>query len=104
MSHDALTVSVRFVYGSTTPHVGSATIHPGGATNAHDGATIRYGATTVQADSAEAASRSTNVQDLAVVMRQVNRDVSDTPIDPERSRMATIPSTLPLRLSSNPLR
>ena len=54
--------------------------------NAHDVVTIRYGATTVQAGSATAASRSpTNVHDLAVVMRQVNRDVSDTPILPERS-------------------
>ena len=50
--------------------------------NAYDVATIRYGAT-VQAGSATAASRSpTNVHDLAVVMRQVNRDVSDTPIHP----------------------
>ena len=64
--------------------------------NAHDVATIRYGATTVQAGSATAASRSpTNVYDLAVVMRQVDRDVSDTPIHPERSRMATIPPTVP---------
>ena len=47
--------------------------------NAHDVATIRYGATTVQAGSATAASRShTNVHDLTVVMRHVNRDVSDT--------------------------
>ena len=51
--------------------------------NAHDVATIRYGATTVQAGSARAASRSpTNVHDLAVFMRQVNRDVSDTPDSP----------------------
>ena len=83
MSHDAPTVSARFVYGSTATHAGSATIHPDGATNAHDVATIRYGATTVQAGSATAASRSpTNVYDLAVVMRQVNWDVSDTPIHP----------------------
>ena len=47
VSHDAPTVSARFVYGSTTTHAGSATIHPDGATNAHDSATIRYGATTV---------------------------------------------------------
>ena len=67
--------------------------------NAHDVATIRYGATTVQAGSATAASRSpTNMYDLAVVMRQVNRDVS------ERSRMATIPPTVPPRLSPIPLR
>ena len=73
--------------------------------NAHDVATIRYGATTVQAGSATAASRSpTNVHDLAVVMRQVNRDVSDTPIHPERSRMATIPPTVPPRISPIPLR
>ena len=51
--------------------------------NAHDVAAIRYGATTVQAGSSTAASRSlTNVHDLEVVMRQVNRDVSDTPIHP----------------------
>ena len=55
--------------------------------NAHDVATIRYGATTVQAGSATAASISpTNVHDLAVVMRQVNRDVSETPIHPDSSR------------------
>ena len=28
VSHDAPTVSARFVYGSTTTHAGSATIHP----------------------------------------------------------------------------
>ena len=73
--------------------------------NAYDVATIRYVATTVQAGSATAASRSpTNVHDLAVVMRQVNRDVSDTPIHPERLRMATILPTLPPRLSPIPLR
>ena len=55
--------------------------------NAHDVATIRYGATMVQAGSATAASRSpTNVHDLAVVMRQVNRDVSDTPFHPDSPR------------------
>ena len=73
--------------------------------NAQDVATIRYGATTVQAGSATAASRSpTNVHDLAVFMRQVNRDVSDIPIHPERSRMATIPPTCQSRLSPIPLR
>ena len=73
--------------------------------NAHDVAPIRYGATTVQAGSATAASRSpTNVHDLAVVLRQVNRVVSDTPIHPERSRMPTIPPTVPPRLSPIPLR
>ena len=52
--------------------------------NAHDVATIRYGDTTVQACSTTAASRSpTNVHDLAVVIRQVNRDVSDNPIHPD---------------------
>ena len=67
-------------------------------------AQIRYSATAVQAGSATAASRSpTNVHDLAVVMRQVNRGVSDTPIHPERSRMATIPPTVPPRLSPIPL-
>ena len=73
--------------------------------NAHDVATIRYGATTVQTGGATAASRSpTNVHNLAVVMRQVNRDVSDNPIHPERSTMATIPPTVPPRLSPIPLR
>ena len=73
--------------------------------NTHDVATIRYGATSVQAGSATVASRTpTNVHDLAVVMRQVNRDVSNTPIHPERSRMAMIPPTVPPRLSPIPLR
>ena len=55
--------------------------------NAHDAATIRYGTTTVQAGSAMAASRSPmNVHDLAVVMRQVNRDVSDSTIHPDSPR------------------
>ena len=104
MSHDAPTVSARFVYSSTTTHAGSAMIHPGGATNAQDVATIRYGATAVQAGSTTAASRSPrNVHDLAVVMRQVNRDVSDTPIHPEHSRMATNPATVPPRLRQIPL-
>ena len=76
--------------------------------NAHDAVTIRYGATTVQAGSATTASRSpTNVHDLAVFMRQVIRDVSNTtihPIHPERSRMATIPPTVPPRMSPIALR
>ena len=56
--------------------------------NAHDAATIQYGATTVQAGSTTAVSRfPTNVHDLAVVMRQVNRDVGDTPIHPDSPRM-----------------
>ena len=71
MSHDAPTVSARFIYGSTTTHDGSATIQHGGATNAHDASTIRYGASTIQAGSATVASRPpTNVHDLVVVMRQ----------------------------------
>ena len=70
MSHDAPTVSARFIYGSTTTHDGSATIHHGGATNAHDASTIRYGAR-IQAGSATVASRPpTNGHDLVVVMRQ----------------------------------
>ena len=36
VSHDAPTVSARFVYGSTTTHAGSATIYPDGATNAQE--------------------------------------------------------------------
>ena len=71
MSHDAPTVSARFIYESTTTHDGSATIHHGGATNAHDASTIRYGASTIQAGSVTVASRPpTNVHDLVVVMRQ----------------------------------
>ena len=57
MSHDAPTVSARFIYGFTTTQDGSATIHHGGATNAHDASTIRYGASTIQAGSATVASR-----------------------------------------------
>ena len=71
MSHDAPTVSARFIYGSTTTQDGSATIHHGGATNAHDASTIRYGASTIQAGSVTVASRPpTNVHDLVVVIRQ----------------------------------
>ena len=47
VSHDAPTVSARFIYGSTTTHDGSATIHHGGATNAPDASKIRYGASTI---------------------------------------------------------
>ena len=57
MSHDAPTVSARFVYGFTTTHAGSAT-ELRMLKNAHDAVMIRYGATTVQAGSATAASRS----------------------------------------------
>ena len=71
MSHDAPTVSARFIYGSITTHDGSATIHHGVATNAHDASTIRYGASTIQAGSATVASRPpTNVHDLVVNTRQ----------------------------------
>ena len=71
MSHDAPTVSTRFIYGPTTTHDDSATIYHGGATNAHDASTIRYGASTIQAGSATVASRpSTNQHDLVVVVRQ----------------------------------
>ena len=72
MSHDAPTVSARFIHGSTTTQDGSATIHHGGATNAHDASTIRYGASTIQAGSATVASRPpTNVHDLVVSMLQL---------------------------------
>ena len=72
---------------------------------AHDAVTIQYGATTVQAGSATTASRSpTNVHYWAVFMWQVNGDVSNTPIYPKRSRMATIPPTVPPRMSPIPLR
>ena len=71
MSHDAPTVSARFIYGSTTTHDDSATIHHGGATNAHDASAIRYSASSIQAGSATVASQPpTNVHDLVVVMRQ----------------------------------
>ena len=71
VSHDAPTVSARFIYETTTTHDDSATIHNGGATNAQDASTIRYNASTIQADSATAASRlPTNVHDLVVIMRQ----------------------------------
>ena len=54
--------------------------------NAHNAAMIRYGATTVQAGSAMAASGSpTNVHNLAVFIRQVNWNVSNTPIHPNSS-------------------
>ena len=73
MSHDAPTVSARFIYEPTTTHDSSVTIHHGGATNAHDASTIRYGATcsTIQAGSVTVASRSpTNLHNLVVGMRQ----------------------------------
>ena len=74
MSHDAPTVSARFIYGPTTTHDGSATIHHGGATNAHDASTIRNGASTIQAGSATVAPRPpTNLHDSVVVMRQSQR-------------------------------
>ena len=43
VSHDAPTVSARFIYGYPKIQDGNATIHHGGATNAHDASTIRYG-------------------------------------------------------------
>ena len=87
VSHDAPTVSARFVYGSTTTHAGSATINPGGATNAQECSRCSHDSIRCYHGSAAAASRSpTNVHDLAVVMRQVNRDVSDTPILPDSPR------------------
>ena len=71
MSHDAPTVSARFIYGSNTTHDGSATIHHGGDANAHDASTIRHGASTIQAGSARVASRPpTNAHDFVIVMRQ----------------------------------
>ena len=76
VSHDDPTVSVRFIYGSTTTHDGSATIHRGGATNAQDASTIRYGASTIQAGSATVASRPpTNLHDLVVVHRPLTLPV-----------------------------
>ena len=52
VSHDAPTVSARFIYGYPKIQDGSATIHHGEAKNAHDASTIRYGASTTQAGSA----------------------------------------------------
>ena len=40
VSHDAPTVSARFIYGSTMTHDSSPTIHYGVVTNAHDAPTI----------------------------------------------------------------
>ena len=69
VSHDAPTMSARFIYGSTTSHGDSATIHHGGATNAHDASPIRYGASATQAGSARVSSRPpTNVHGLVVIM------------------------------------
>ena len=56
VSHDAPTVSARFIYGYPKIHDGNATIHHGGATNAHDASTIRYGASTIQVGSATTSS------------------------------------------------
>ena len=56
VSHNALTVSAQFIYGSTTIHDGSATIHHNGATNAHDSSLIRYADSMVQAGSATTSS------------------------------------------------
>ena len=73
--------------------------------NAHDVAMIRNGATTVQAGNATAASRSpTNLHDLAVVMQQVNRDVSDTPDSPRTLKNGHDTPTVPPRLSPISLR
>ena len=41
VSHDAPTVSARFIYESTTTYDSSAMIHHGGATNAHAYDSIR---------------------------------------------------------------
>ena len=70
VSHDAPTVSARFVYGSTTTHAGSATTHPDGATNAqecsrcgHDSIRCHYGLSLKRHGSVRSP---TNVHDLAV--------------------------------------
>ena len=77
MSHDAPTVSARFVYGSTSTHDGSATIHHGVATNSHDASTIRYGASTIQAGSATVASRPpTDVHDLVTVCQTMTPNIN----------------------------
>ena len=69
MSHDAPTVSARFVYGSVPAALHFTPMELQMLKNAYDAVTIRYGATTVQAGSATTASRSpTNVHDLAVFM------------------------------------
>ena len=101
MSQDATTVSPQFSYGS-------ATIHPGGATNAHDAATIQHGASTVQAGSATVASRPIRGQTVALPGSVgVNLDDSGWnwyPDSPERPRMTTNATTVPLRLIPIPLR
>ena len=40
VSQDSPTVSVRFIYESTTTHDGTATIHHGGVSNANDASMI----------------------------------------------------------------
>ena len=71
VSHDAHTVSARFIDGSTKTHNRSSTLRHGGATNAHHASKTRYGASTIQAGSATLASRpSTNVHNLVVALRQ----------------------------------
>ena len=101
MSHDAPTMSARFIYGSTKIHDGSATIHHGGAMNYRDASKIRYGASTVQAGSATTSSSCYILDESARI--GVDRGVSDTPIHPECPHLATITPTVPLRMSPMPL-
>ena len=79
VSHDAPTVSARFIYGYPTIHDGSATIYHGGATNAHGASTIRYGARTIQAGSATTFS--------SYCIRDESMIPQCTPIYPERPRI-----------------
>ena len=71
VSHDAPTVSARFIYGSTTTHDGSATIHHGGATNAYNTYTIRYGASTIQAGSVTTSNECARISGCYVTVCQI---------------------------------
>ena len=89
MSHDAPTVSARFVYGSTTTHAGSATIHPADrATNAQE--CSRRGHDSIRCYNGSSRSRHGSVKISYECARsssfRVNRDVSNTPIHPDSSR------------------
>ena len=90
-------------------HDGSATIHHGGAIKAQDASTIQYGASTVQLGSSTVAPRPPprtvfmmNRSDLRQIGK--NRCLNDIPIHPERPRMTTNTSTVPLCMSRIPLR
>ena len=104
VSHDAPTVSARFIYGSTTTHDGSATIHPGGPTNAERMLIMRPRFDTVLVRFKPVAPRPPP-RTVFVMNRGesrwigINRAVSHTPIHPERLRITTNTPTVPLSLS-----